>query len=65
MFYVGVGVKIEEIQNDAPIKATHYDNEYNFYYADGWFLYKWNGWDWDIVDMYPDVSKLNPIWSKE
>lgn len=58
-------MNIEEIKDRAPIKATHYDNEFNFYYADDKVVYKWNGWDWDIYEMQPDTSKLNPIWDNE
>lgn len=54
-------MNIDDIRSKAPQGATHYDNDLKYYYADGWFLYVWNGCDWSIFDMYPDVRNLNPL----
>jgi len=55
-------MSIDQLRDIAPIKATHYCNNGHFYYADGWFLYQFNGFDWTIIDMYTDTSMLNKLW---
>lgn len=58
-------VEIRRLQEIAPIKAMYYDVDGVFYYKDGWFLYTWNGFDWDIISMDTDTSNLYELWENE
>lgn len=51
----------QEIKDNAPEGARYYDDNGGYYYADGWFLFKWFVSEWRIISMDVYTGHLKPL----